>query len=320
MVRERVTFLKQINEQTQFKGIIRYDEPLSAHTTFKVGGPADVWIRPSATIFEDYAASLLASADAEGIRVFIMGGGANIVPSDAGFRGIVLDSSGYTGPLAEESDAVSFAAGSSIDLVTEIAADKGWGGFEFLAGMPGSIGGAVYMNARCYDTSVSDRLRETVVLAFDNGAFLKKTIPFRETDFGYKKSPFQCEEAANDRRTLILSAKFSIYQRESALIRREMDALRKDREAKGHYRFPSAGSAFKNNRAFGKPVGKIIDELGLKGLSRGGAMVAPFHGNIIINTGDATASDIRLLVDEVKETVFKHTGFVLEPEIIFCKE
>ncbi|MDR1127010.1 MAG: UDP-N-acetylenolpyruvoylglucosamine reductase, partial [Treponema sp.] len=89
---------------------------------------------------------------------------------------------------------------------------------------------------------------------------------------------------------------------------------------KGHYRFPSAGSAFKNNRAFGKPVGKIIDELGLRGLSRGGAMVAPFHGNIIINTGDATASDIHLLMDEVKEAVFKHTGFVLEPEIIFCKE
>jgi UDP-N-acetylmuramate dehydrogenase len=290
---------------------------LSAHTTFKVGGPADVWIRPSADVFEDYAASLLTSARAEGTQVFILGGGANIVPQDAGFRGIVLDAGGYAGLLAEEPGAATFAAGSPVDAAVETAAIRGWGGFEFLAGMPGSIGGAVYMNARCYETSVSDRLMETVVLELDDGVFRKRAIPFRETDFGYKKSPFQNERIGADRQTLILSAKFSICQRESAFIRDEMDARRKDRETKGHYRFPSAGSVFKNNRAFGKPVGKIIDELGLRGLSRGGAMVAPFHGNIIVNTSNATATDVRLLTDEVREIVREKTGFVLEPEIIF---
>ncbi|MDR1466005.1 MAG: UDP-N-acetylmuramate dehydrogenase [Treponema sp.] len=313
-------FLEQVNKQIPFKGTIRYDEPLSAHTTFKVGGTADVWICPSADVFQDYAAHLLTSAYAEGIRIFILGGGANTVPSDAGFRGIVLDSGGYTGLLAEEADSASFAAGTRIDTVAALTADRGWGGFEFLAGMPGSVGGAVYMNARCYETSVSDRLMETTVLELEDRTFRKKIKPFRETDFGYKKSPFQYDQTDPSRQILVLSAKFSIYQRESALIREEMDVLRKARETKGHYRFPSAGSSFKNNHAFGKPVGKIIDELGLRGLSHGGAMIAPFHGNIIVNTGTATATDIHLLMDEVKETVLKNTGFVLEPEIIFYKE
>ncbi|MDR0643445.1 MAG: UDP-N-acetylmuramate dehydrogenase [Treponema sp.] len=304
-------FLKHVDEQTRFKGIVRYDEPLSAHTTFKVGGPADVWIRPSADVFQDYAAVLLTLARAEGVPIFILGGGANIVPSDAGFQGVILDTGGYRGCLAVEPGSASFAAGSPIDMAGEIAASRRWGGLEFLAGMPGSIGGAVYMNARCYETSVSDRLVETAVLELDDSVFQKKTVPFRETDFGYKKSPFQ------SRQVLILSAKFAVCQRESALIREEMDMHRKDRETKGQYRFPSAGSVFKNNRAFGKPVGKIIDELGLRGLSRGGAMVAPFHGNIIVNTGAATADHIRSLTDEVREAVRENTGFVLEPEIIF---
>ncbi|MDR0410920.1 MAG: UDP-N-acetylmuramate dehydrogenase [Treponema sp.] len=310
-------FLKRVDKQTQFEGIMRYNEPLSHHTTFKVGGPADVWIRPSVDVFEDYVANLLTSAYAEEVPVFILGGGANIVPQDVGFRGLVLDTSGYAGLLADEYGSASFAAGSSIDTAMAVAEVRGWGGLEFLAGMPGSIGGAVYTNARCYETSVSDRLIEAVALELGCGVFQRKTVPFRETDFGYKKSPFQDEKSASGRQTLILSAKFFVYQRESALIHEEMDAHRKDRETKGHYRFPSAGSVFKNNRAFGKPVGKIIDELGLRGLSYGGAMVAPFHGNIIVNTGNATATDIRFLTDEVREIVREKTGFVLEPEIIF---
>jgi UDP-N-acetylmuramate dehydrogenase len=312
-----LAFLERVNEKAQFRGIIRYDEPLSAHTTFKIGGDALVWIRPDQDVFEGYAAGLLTAAYAEGVRVFILGGGANTAPSDAGFLGVVLDTGGYAGLVSEEAGAARFAAGTPIDAAAELAADRGWGGLEFLAGMPGSIGGAVYMNARCYGTSVSDRLMETVALELENGVFQKKTKPFRETDFGYKKSPFQYEQTDPDKQTLILSAKFSVYPREPALIREETAALRKDRETKGHYRYPSAGSSFKNNRAFGKPVGKIIDELGLRGLARGGAMVAPFHGNIVINTGGATAAEVRALMDEVKETVFEKTGFVLEPEIIF---
>jgi len=129
--------------------------------------------------------------------------------------------------------------------------------------------------------------------------------------FGYKRSPFQGMGC------LILSACFKLEHGEENVIRGEMEKNRRDRRGKGHYLFPCAGSAFKNNRDFGKPTGLIIDELGLRGFQVGGAQVAPFHGNIVINTGNATAADIRALMDEVAAKVKAATGFVLEPEILF---
>ena len=167
------------------------------------------------------------------------------------------------------------------------------------------------MNARCYEGSVSDVLLETEIL---NEDLQRQTIPFREEDFGYKKSPFQGREA------LILSARFAMRLEKPEDIRREIASHRQDRTDKGHYRFPSAGSAFKNNRVFGEPTGKIIDKSGLRGLSIGGAQVAPWHGNIIINTGNATASDIRRLMDEVACRVKEERGFELESEVLFVGE
>jgi UDP-N-acetylmuramate dehydrogenase len=129
--------------------------------------------------------------------------------------------------------------------------------------------------------------------------------------FGYKRSPFQ------GRSCLILEAGFALRPGKPGEIRRTMETHRRDREAKGHYRCPSAGSAFKNSRDFGKATGMIIDELGLRGLRIGGAQVAPYHGNIIINAGGATAADIRALVDEVARRVKDAAGLTLEPEILF---
>jgi UDP-N-acetylmuramate dehydrogenase len=116
---------------------------------------------------------------------------------------------------------------------------------------------------------------------------------------------------------LIINAAFKLQINDKDKICFEMEKNRQDRRNKGHYNFPSAGSVFKNNLNFGKPTGQIIDELGLKGLQRGGAQIAPFHGNFIINTGEASATDIRLLVDDITARVKAATGFVLEPEIIF---
>jgi UDP-N-acetylmuramate dehydrogenase len=202
-------------------------------------------------------------------------------------------------------------SGTAADEAAAAAAAAGLGGLEFLAGMPGTIGGAVWMNARCYERSVSDPLLETEIL---DESLNRVWVPLREGAFSYKKSPFQ------DRDVLILSARFVLKPRGQAEIRREMAEHRRDREAKGHYRFPSAGSAFKNDRSFGKPTGKLIDELGLRGLSAGGAQVAPWHGNIIINTGNAAAGDIRILTEKVAARVKAATGFVLEPEIRFVGE
>ena len=136
-------------------------------------------------------------------------------------------------------------------------------------------------------------------------------MPADREEFGYKHSPFQ------GRDVLILSAAFNLLPKDTTMIRAEMESYRLDREDKGQYRFPSAGSVFKNNEKFGKPAGKIIDELGLCGLQKGGALVAPWHGNFIVNTGNATAADIRNLADTVAARVKAETGFILEPEILF---
>ena len=320
------------------------------HTTFKVGGKADVWVRPGKDIFIGYAARLLKAAREEGIPVFILGAGANIVVSDRGIRGIVLDTGAFRGigkredrQLNKEETAnaspseealprkqgasgesaefkalkyrrenalfsISVLSGTSVDGLTSRLAERGLSGLEFLAGMPGSVGGAVRMNSRCYEKSISDVLIETEIL---DENYQRQKIPFCAEDFSYKKSPFQSREV------LIISARFTVQFRESPDIRKEIATYRQDRTDKGHYRYPSAGSAFKNNRDFGDPTGRIIDQAGIRGLSIGGAQVAPWHGNIIINTGNAIASDIRILMDEVSRRIKKERGFDLESEILF---
>ena len=144
--------------------------------------------------------------------------------------------------------------------------------------------------------------------------FRRAWVPRREEDFGHKKSPFQ------KRDVLIMAAEFRLEKREEEALRAEMARFRKDREEKGHYRFPSAGSVFKNNHELGKPSGKIIDELGLRGLRIGGAQVAPWHGNIIINTGGATAADIRRLTELLQERVKRERGHDFEREGLFVGE
>jgi UDP-N-acetylmuramate dehydrogenase len=290
---------------------VRYDEPMSAHCTFKAGGPADCWLRPSGGDFSGFAAALFAAAGAENIPVFVLGGGANILVADDGIRGIVLDTGGWKGEAERGDGKVIFRAGTSLDEAADIAADAGLSGLEFFAGMPGSVGGAVWMNARCYGRDTAGVLAETEIIDFSASPPLIQRLPAVPAEFGYKRSPFQ------GRDVLILSAAFNLVTKDPALIRAEMESYRRDRESKGHYRFPSAGSVFKNNESFGKPTGKIIDELGLRGLQIGGAQVAPWHGNMIINTGNATAADIRNLADEVAARVKAATGLALEPEILF---
>jgi UDP-N-acetylmuramate dehydrogenase len=292
-----------------------YRKPMAELSTFRAGGPADCWLRPCGDSFPAFAASLIAAARAASLPVFVLGGGANILASDAGIRGIVLDTGGWTGETGgdRQEGILQFRAGTSLDAAAEIAANAGLSGLEFLAGMPGSIGGAVWMNARCYGREIADVLVETGVIDFSDNCRYVQFIADRG-EFGYKKSPFQSRDM------LILSANFRLTSGKTPDIRAAMDDHRADREAKGHYRYPSAGSVFKNNPNFGKPTGKIIDELGLCGLRKGGAQVAPWHGNIIVNTGGAAASDIRALVDEVAARVKAAAGLTLEPEILFVGE
>jgi len=296
---------------------IRYNEPMAEFTTFKVGGSADCWLSPYGEDFPQFSASLFYHARKTGIPVFILGGGANIVVSDKGIRGIVLDTSAWRGKTLTE-EGIVFRSGTSIDEAVDCAVGDCLSGMEFLAGMPGTIGGAVYMNARCYDKEIADTLVWTEIIDFtecSHGGIPEiKRIAANKEDFGYKHSPFQEKEC------LILSSCFRVQHGKKDSILNEMRKNRQDRKEKGHYLFPCAGSAFKNNRNFGKPTGQIIDELGMKGFSVGSAQIAPFHGNIVINTGGATSAEIRTLMNEVSEKVKTATGFILEPEIIFVGE
>jgi len=299
---------------------IRYNEPMSLHTTFKTGGPADVWLQAHGDNFPAFCAGLIFRARREEVPVFILGGGANIVVSDKGIRGIVLDTGAWKGESASSCAAEGefvFRSGTIIDEAADLAAASGFGGLEFLAGMPGTVGGAVWMNARCYGKEIADVLSWAEIIDFGSGkeepGIKRITIGDspEKAGFDYKKSPFQKMDC------LILSAAFNLKKsdKEKSLV--EMEKNRQYRREKGHYLFPCAGSAFKNNRDFGKPTGQIIDELGLKGCQIGGAQIAPFHGNIIINAGGATSADIRALMDEVAAKVKTATGFTLEPEILY---
>jgi len=305
---------------------ILFDEPMSEHTTFKTGGKADCFLRPKGEGFPKFCANLISSARAAGVPVFFLGGGANIVVSDNGLRGIVLDTGEWRGQSAAEdrssSESLVFNSGTSMDEAADYAAALGLSGLEFLAGMPGSVGGAVWMNARCYGSEIADVLAWAEILDFDEYYDKHEPVSKRITvgkppdisGFSYKQSPFQKMNC------LILSACFKLKKADKNQILLAMEKNRNDRREKGHYLFPCAGSAFKNNRDFGKPTGKIIDELGLRGFQIGGAQIAPFHGNIVINTGGATSADIRTLMDEVAKKLKTATGFVLEPEVLFVGE
>jgi UDP-N-acetylmuramate dehydrogenase len=290
---------------------VSYNEPMSEHTTFRVGGFADVYLRINGDNFPGFSAALLRLARLSGIPVFFLGGGANIVVSDNGIRGIVLDTCDWKGITVSDEGFIC-RSGTSLDEASDHAAALGLSGLEFFAGMPGTIGGAVWMNARCYGSETSDVLSWTEILEDKEGRErVTVRVETKKELFGYKSTPFQQKEC------LIISACFNLKPGDKDKIKIDMEKNRQDRQAKGHYLFPCAGSVFKNNRKFGKPTGQLIDELGLKGYSSGAAQIAPFHGNIIINTGGATASDIRSLADEVAAKVKAATGFILEPEIIF---
>ncbi len=217
---------------------------------------------------------------------------------------------------------VRAGAGASMASLVSFAEREGLSGLEEFAGLPGTVGGAVYMNARCFDREMSEIAAKITWLEWtDNaqaqdgdaasaGAFRVKSAVFSPSDWAYKKSPF------TGTGRVVLSAEFIVQKGDKASIAQKAAAFIQERKNKGHYKAPCAGSVFKNNRAFGRPTGKIIDELGLKGERRGGAQIAPFHGNIIINAGGASSADVRALVDLCKARAKEKFGIDLEEEIV----
>jgi UDP-N-acetylmuramate dehydrogenase len=285
---------------------VRIDEPMSRHTSFRIGGPADLFaVAGSARA----AAGVAALALQAGVPLHLLGGGTNILVADRGIRGIVLDLSRLSG-IEQADGTVNALAGTPVSDVAEFARARGLAGLEFAYRLPGSVGGAVWMNARCYERQASDVLAFVEVLDPGRDHPAVRRLPIVEAEWGYKRSPLQAGGA------IILRAGFRLAPGDPARIEREMQDHRADREAKGHFLFPCAGSIWKNDRRLGAPTGKVIDSLGLKGRRAGGAQIAPFHGNIIVNTGSATAADVLALIELTENEVERKLGFRLEREVI----
>ncbi len=302
-----VATVRELEGKIKIDGILRRSEPMREHTSFRIGGPADLYLAPRSAA---EVARITAACARESLPCFLLGGGTNILVSDKGIRGVVVDLGGVAG-CSMEGTIVFAQCGTLISDVAALARDHRLSGLEFAYALPGSVGGAVWMNARCYDRQMSDVLEYVEFLDAQGAVRREKIDPGK---WGYKISPFQ----AGGR--VILGAGMRLEHGEAQAISAAMEAHRADRAKKGHFLHPCAGSVFKNNREFGAPTGKLIDSLGLKGKKIGGAQIAPFHGNIIINMDQATASDVLSLILVMEEEVQKRLGFRLEREVLLVGE
>jgi len=298
------------------------NEALAPKSTFKVGGTAHLFITPQSP--EQLESSISAVRSAE-LPYFVTGGASNVVYPDGSYEGAIISTQAikeiFYDPdetTPDGSALVTCQCGLPMAAFVDFCTKKNLSGAEQFAGLPGTVGGAVYMNARCFDRSISDILYSTKHIEYIKEKANIVELPFNASDWDYKKSPFQSSSEKDQR--YITQATFRLTPAGSSAHDRISADCKKyiaERVDKGHFKYPSAGSVFKNNHAFGAPSGKLIDDCGLKGLTCGGAQIAPFHGNFIINTGSATAADIRNLVSQVQKAVYDKFGFNLEPEIIF---
>lgn len=290
-----------------------FDEPLAQKSTFKIGGTAKIFITP--LNFEQFESTIDAVRNAD-IPYFVIGGASNVVFPDGEFSGAIISTQNLKEIFFEDDDTalVTCQCGVPMAAFVDFCTKHNLSGAEQFAGLPGSVGGAVYMNARCFDRSISDILHSTRHIEFREKKSTQIQKDFCSEEWDYKKSPFQTSE--NSRIILEVTFRLSKVPAENS-ISEKCKFYIAERVDKGHFKFPSAGSVFKNNHTFGKPSGKIIDEAGLKGLQIGGAQIAPFHGNFIININKATAADVKNLVEKTQQVVKEKFGFNLEPEIIF---
>lgn len=286
---------------------VLYDEPLSAHTSFKIGGPADLMLIPRSRAELKLCLEVL---ERHGIEPFFLGGGTNLLVSDRGVRGVVVQLAALS-EIRCEGEQLVCQAGAEVNSVCEVAAEHGLTGVEFLSGMPGTIGGAVWMNARCYGGSVADVLQSVIVYEPGRG---EECIVCEEEMFSYKSSPFQSMDGC------ILEIKLGLAPGDREQITAVMEKNYRDRVEKGHFRAPSAGSLFKNSRDFGAPTGQILEQLGLKGTVCGGAAIAPYHANIFINQDNASAKDVASLIVRATELAWQRLNIRLEPEVRFVGE
>ena len=279
---------------------IKFDEPMKNHTSFKVGGPADVLAVPE-NAFQ--LIEIFRLCCAKGVPVFVIGNGTNIVVRDKGIRGVILKTANLN-KFSVNGDILEAEAGMPLSKISDIAFEYGLSGMEFASGIPGTLGGAVAMNAGAYGSEMQDVVIKTEYMS---GSLEIKTAEGERHRFGYRKSFIQEESG------IVLKSALKLVKRDRGEIKAMTDDLNARRKHAQPLEYPSAGSVFK--RPEGYYTGKLIEECGLKGFSIGGAQISVKHCGFIVNTGGAAAKDITDLIAYVQEAVKARFGVSLQTEI-----
>ncbi len=277
------------------------DEPMKRHTTFRVGGCADFFVMTrSAKEIQD----VLSLCEQENMPYYILGNGSNLLVSDKGYRGLILQIFKEMNQIEVQGTTVKAQAGALLSKIGAAAYEAGLTGFEFASGIPGTVGGAVVMNAGAYGGEMKDIL-ESVTVITPEGEFL--TLSNGELELGYRTSIVAV------RGYIVVEAIFRLQAGDKKQIRARMDELRQQRTSKQPLEYPSAGSTFK--RPEGYFAGKLIQDAGLRGFQVGGAQVSEKHCGFVINKHEATAADISELIRQVSDKVTEQFGVELEPEV-----
>jgi len=278
---------------------IRRNEPLASHTTMEVGGPADLFLQPMKS---QAMTAVIDKLNSYQFPYFLLGGGSNVIAADRGIRGAVI-STRKLQQIKIQGELATVEAGVLLSDFCQELAEAGLSGLEFASGIPGTLGGAIYMNAGAYGGEIKDCLQSAEVLTAEGWS---QTLTAEELELEYRSSLLQQQNL------IALSASFKLRKRPSSEIKAEIQGLKARRWASQPMDQPSAGSTFK--RPPGHYAGSLIEESGLKGYRIGGAMVSSKHAGFIVNTGGATARDIIELMLEIKEKVYQKFGVRLKPE------
>lgn len=281
---------------------LRFDELLARHTSFRIGGGAEVMAFPKS---EDELSALLKKSALLDWKFAILGAGTNVLAPDEGVQGLVICLKDCLDGVRQTDEThIQVMAGVTMSRAAVFAANLGLAGMEFAHGIPGTVGGGVYMNAGAYGGEISDICESVQVMDYSGEV---KTLSRDQMDFSYRHS---CLEGQN---AVVVSAVFGLIPGSSDEIRRKMKDFQQRRMASQPLDLPSAGSAFK--RPSGGYAAALIDQAGLKGYRIGGAAISEKHAGFAVNLGGATAADVKALLTQVSETVYNSTGILLEPEI-----
>lgn len=282
------------------------NEPMSGHTSFQIGGPCDLYVTPAD---EKEIKSILKAAKEEQIPLTVFGKGSNVLVSDKGIRGIVMDlSENYSG-IQVEGNRMIVQSGATLAKIAAAALKESLAGFEFASGIPGTLGGAVMMNAGAYGGEMKDVIVSTRYLK--NGQIHE--LHGLEHEFAYRTSYFKKNPGC-----VILTSVIELERGNAEEIRAKMMELNTRRKDKQPLEYPSAGSTFQRPEGFF--AGTLIEQSGLKGVQMGGAAVSEKHAGFVINKGGATAEDVRALIAHIKETVYQKHGVRLQEEVIYIGE